>query len=113
MTPGSLLPMWDSPDHQTQISRGLHPLSVPPPCARPVPARTCSLAPVDERQRAVIVGVAALAPSSTVQAHLGASAKRSHGTEYRIHPCPTPQWAQTFRALSPDTVLNQKVTRMA
>lgn len=86
---------------------------VPPPCAHPVPARTCSLAPVDERQRAVIVGVAALAPSSTVQAHLGASAKRSHGTEYRIHPCPTPQWAQTFRALSPDTVLNQKVTRMA
>ena len=37
MTPGSLLPMWDSPDHQTQISRGLHPLSVPPPCAHHPP----------------------------------------------------------------------------
>ena len=31
MTYGSLLPIWDSPDHQTQISRGLNPLSVPHP----------------------------------------------------------------------------------
>lgn len=46
MTYGSLLPIWDSPDHQTQISRGLSPLSVPPPCAHHPPRDSSPSSPL-------------------------------------------------------------------